>query len=701
MRKNLWVVLIGVMIMGMVIPAAAQEEKPSPIAWVRAEKEQITLQLRRTGGKGHIVARDTWESNGKPPSRTPVWQGTFSGQRITVPRYDSQKKDLLFQRFQAVAENDQHLGPPQWVTDLSGLPVRTQPIPWPKSIKGVQCVVDMDDAIALGVKHVGVNLSIRDFLMPGPNVPVEMVTVDGEEIPINMETARRFDAEIRRFTQAGINITPIVLNYFPRNAPADDPLLDPRTDRKEAPNALAAFNLSAERGARLYRAVFLFLAKRYSEPNAPYGRVSGFIIGNEIQSHWHWYNLGHISKEDLVRQYADALRLAWLAVRSVHSGLRVYVSMDIHWTRAYEDPDRTMPGRYLLDQLNALGKGEGDYDWHIAHHPYPEGLFDPVFWDDEEAGMGFDSPLITFKNLEVLTAYLNRPDQQYRAPAGGKAVTRRVILSEQGFNCKDETEAAEAMQAAAYAYAYQKVSHMPGIDAFILHRHCDHRGEGGLKLGLIAEKPGTDQPSIPGKRRKMWYVAQKADTPEWESAFAFALPLIGLKSWNEALPFAGKIGENSGIDGKTHYPGTVVYDLLDNQHTAKAENYLDWRRARAKNKAGRSVYGLFLHPKKVGPAEAIFTIALPKVPKGKGLIFRSEALNSAQQPSPNGIRFTALVDDKELWTGEARSAQQPEAVAIDLTAYAGKTIRLTLRTDALGGEANAWATWLSPVVLLE
>jgi hypothetical protein len=32
----------------------------------------------------------------------------------------------------------------------------------------------------------------------------------------------------------------------------------------------------------------------------------------------------------------------------------------------------------------------------------------------------------------------------------------------------------------------------------------------------------------------MYEVFRLADTPEWESAFAFALPVIGLKSWSEA-----------------------------------------------------------------------------------------------------------------------------------------------------------------------
>jgi hypothetical protein len=107
---------------------------------------------------------------------------------------------------------------------------------------------------------------------------------------------------------------------------------------------------------------------------------------------------------------------------------------------------------------------------------------------------------------------------------------RRIILSEQGFHTPDG-EKGELLQAAAYCYAYKKVEALDGIDAFILHRHVDHDGEGGLLLGLRRNKPAGDEAQ---PKKRIYECFRLADTPQWNQAFAFALPILGLKSWDEA-----------------------------------------------------------------------------------------------------------------------------------------------------------------------
>jgi hypothetical protein len=106
---------------------------------------------------------------------------------------------------------------------------------------------------------------------------------------------------------------------------------------------------------------------------------------------------------------------------------------------------------------------------------------------------------------------------------------RRIILSEQGFHTPNTTNG-ETIQAAAFCYAYKKIEQIDGIDAFTLHRHVDNAGEGGLLLGLRRNQPKDGDPH---PRKKIYECFRAADTPEWREAFEFALPVIGITTWEE------------------------------------------------------------------------------------------------------------------------------------------------------------------------
>lgn len=524
-RRKLPVALLAVAIAALLMGA---DSLFAGIDEVRATDREIVIKLSEDLKKSPctIHAIPVYNPNITITNTPVVWSGVPAPGEIRIPRYIDDR-DRLYRRFQLVRDG-KPIGPSIHVTDLSAIDRPAAPLPDPDSKKGLQCIVDIDDAIALGVRHTAVNVSMPRLLAGGNQSSLEQ-TVDGVSIAINANYVAALDETIRRMTDAGMSVNLILLNYLPAPGTPATPLVDPRSVRG-TPQGIGGFHVDTAEALRLYRGLIEFLAKRYSRPDQQYGTVSGYIVGNEAQSHYAWYNLGEINLDSLVSNYARALRVADLAVRRNHPAARVFVSMDHNWTRRhFTDPKRSVPGQTFLDALNSHIKKHGNFPWGVAFHPYPEDLFDPRTWDDETAVFDFDSPRITFKNLEVLTTYLKQPRFLYHEKL------RPIILSEQGFHCRDSPDG-ERLQAAAYVYAWQRVRRMPGIDAFIYHRHVDHAGEGGLRLGLRANRPGTV--SAPGKTRRIYDVFRQIDTPAGEEVSDFALDVIGLESWNKLGPHA-------------------------------------------------------------------------------------------------------------------------------------------------------------------
>ncbi|HSH93234.1 MAG TPA: DUF5722 domain-containing protein, partial [Roseimicrobium sp.] len=300
-------------------------------------------------------------------------------------------------------------------------------------------------------------------------------------------------------------------------------LLHPSYD-PACPNHLSAFNTATADGVRAYQACVEFLADRYSGTGISHGRVAGYIIGNEVNSHWYWYNLGHASMEKVAEDYLRAVRMAFYAIRKSSSSARVYLSLEHHWNIRYPAGSETQSfaARPFLEHFARQAKASGDFEWHLAFHPYPENLGQPRTWLDKSATPLDDTPRVTFRNLDVLVRFMGKDNLLYL----GKP--RRIILSEQGFHSNGTPEGEQA-QAAAYAYAYEKVSALDGIDSFILHRHVDHSKEGGLNLGLWRRLP--ESISTPSAPKPIYDVFKAAGTSAQADAFAFALPIIGITDW--------------------------------------------------------------------------------------------------------------------------------------------------------------------------
>jgi hypothetical protein len=398
----------------------------------------------------------------------------------------------------------------------------TTPFPTPSSKKGLQ-VQMVDDALALGIKHAALNVNFAQLLT------LEQNTNDFRlaDFSFSRNYVEHLDRQIKSLSDEGVVVSLILLYYRSGSEALNRLMLHPKYD-PGAPNHLSAFNTTNERSAAAFRACVEFLADRYSRTGDPHGRVWNYIVGNEVNSHWFWSNMGRVTMEEFADDYLRTVRLCHAAVRAHSANARVYLSLEHHWNIHYPGGDerQAFPGKPFIDYFARKAREGGDFDWHLAFHPYPEDLFNCRTWNDKSALHSPDTPRVTFKNLEVLPRYFSREDLLFR----GKA--RRIILSEQGFHSPDSPDG-QKLQAAAYCYAYYKVARQPGIDSFILHRHVDHGGEGGLNLGLWTRDKNSRNAAEPFEKKKIYDVFKAADTPFWEDAFQFALPVIGLRTWTE------------------------------------------------------------------------------------------------------------------------------------------------------------------------
>lgn len=457
-----------------------------------------------------------------------LWRGPFANGRASVSRFDG-ARDCLYAKFELWdPATGQPLDAPQHVTDFSALPRRSGSLGSLANKKGVTCVLDVADVVALGAGQVAENIDIGGLIDWQSADPQLSFTFEGRSVGLRERAVAHLDAKLTRYHAAGLRVTGILLNYVRAQTPRVSPLVHPLTDPAQVPAGPAAFNTATPDGLFFYRAILHFLVDRYTRDDAAHGHLAGLVIGNEVQSHWSWYHLGAVDAEVLLREYSVALRIADLATRSVHADFPVYISLEHHWTLpASENPKHGLSGVAVLEGVASRAQREGDFPWHLAHHPYPEDLGRPGFWKDQSAPLSLAAPRLTFHNLEVLAAWMRQPRYLF----AGRP--RRIALTEQGFHCAPGGEG-ESLQAAAYALAWKKVQAIPEIESFLYHRHVDHPQEFGLRLGLL-EHDGSSNVNGIGRRRKIWEVVQKAGTSEEDRAFAFALAIVGRKDWSNVV----------------------------------------------------------------------------------------------------------------------------------------------------------------------
>lgn len=282
-------------------------------------------------------------------------------------------------------------------------------------------------------------------------------------------------------------------------------------------------NLTTSESVHCYAAALDFLASRYNTPANTHGRIHKWIMHNEVDAGLTWTNMGRKPMMVYLDTYIKSMRMCHKISRVYDQHSEVMGSFTHSWTSAVE----LYSSKELLTNLVSFSEVEGDFQWGVAYHPYPQDLNEPKTWNDARATFTTESQLVTFKNLEVIDHWVKQPANKYLG------TTKRTLwLSENGTNSRSYGEKDLKEQAAGFAYAWKKLSLLDGIDGIQWHNWIDNRHEFGLRIGL---RKFPDDETDPGGAKPVWHAYKAADTDEEDSVFEQYKSLIGITDWSDIM----------------------------------------------------------------------------------------------------------------------------------------------------------------------
>ena len=257
----------------------------------------------------------------------------------------------------------------------------------------------------LGVKQAAYNIPLSKITgqTTSANYPTIHYTYNGKTYAIDGQSVAEFDIVFGSLSKKGIRTTAIILNDMNYEYPE---LVHPKA-RSGSTAPYVMFNGAEEAGVDAMAAMATFLAERYS--GTGHGTVSNWVIANEINARSHWNYMEYTDVYNYTKEYAQAFRVFYNAIKSVNASAEIYMPLDQTWNRNLND--RNYDARDVLDNFNNIVKEKGNIDWQLAYHPYPVPLTNAAFWNTGAYYKkltidSVDTAMINMKNIHVSTLLL-------------------------------------------------------------------------------------------------------------------------------------------------------------------------------------------------------------------------------------------------------------------------------------------------------
>ena len=336
--------------------------------------------------------------------------------------------------------------------------VRRSPYPTAQNKKGIALGWDMEeDSIELNVCHATFNFSLSQifaFENEKNSRSSYAYTYKGKKYWFRKPNINSYDRILKKLKKNNTIVTGILLMEKRR----DLKRLICSSGRSQKAY-FYAWNMDNGTNQRQIEAAISFLANRYN--GGKHGNVVGWIVGNEIDSPDDWNEAGKISFSEYMDLYCRMFEVSSKIVRKAYTNARLYIPLDHFWNMIYSNK---YTARACLEAFAARMKKDG-YAWNLAYHAYNGDLMQPSITDPQyfETTQDIDSPIITMKNLNVLSDYI-------RTNYGEKT---RIMLSEHGYSSTWKNKKVSAQQCLAIALSYYLTQLDPMVDSFIYYSQVD------------------------------------------------------------------------------------------------------------------------------------------------------------------------------------------------------------------------------------
>jgi hypothetical protein len=447
-----------------------------------------------------VVEAESWRSTDSIQiddlNSFPAGRDANGNVTVTVPRF-SDGRDRLTSRWALATRRSntlKRITTFRYVDDFTAISRNELRRMIPQSQKGMGGVWAneiLDELVELGVHGVTLNLQIGSLIQIEPRKGWETFEYGGSVWHVNPHALDGVDRLTVFAENHGIVVSAIVLVPF-GGSTFQRLLVHPEANRA---GHYAMPNLTSREGALVYEAAIALVAERYARIENSRGRISNWIVHNEVDYGWEWTNMGRQPTAVFLETYVRSMRIIDTITRSFNPHSRTFISLTHNWNVDADPGWKTYSPRTLLEDLAKWSQAEGDFPWGLAYHPYPQSLFKADAWNDTIPTDDFDTRMITPKNLAVLDRWMRRPDMRYRGDLRG------ILLSEQGYHTPDYSPESQALQSRAFVYTWEKMLPLKSIETFHNHRWIDHPREGGLKLG-IRTLPTAGHPY--GEKKAAW-----------------------------------------------------------------------------------------------------------------------------------------------------------------------------------------------------